>query len=109
MEIIKYLKTEMIMKVLHINLAGYRASQVAPVLENLPANAGNTREVSLIPGWEDPLGKKVATTPVFLPGKFHGQKSLTGYSLWGHKESDLTEQIFGKTIALNAILTKKKD
>ena len=24
-------------------------------------------------------------TPVFLPGEFHGQRSLTGYSLWGHK------------------------
>ena len=26
-----------------------------------------------------------------MPGKFHGQWSLTGYSLWGHKESDITE------------------
>ena len=30
-------------------------------------------------------------TPVFLPGEFHGQRSLAGYSLWGHKESDMTE------------------
>ena len=30
-------------------------------------------------------------TPVFLPGKFHGQRSLVGYSPWGHKESDMTE------------------
>ena len=29
--------------------------------------------------------------PVFLPGEFHGQRSLEGYSLWGHKESDTTE------------------
>ena len=28
----------------------------------------------------------------FLPGKFHGQRSLAGYSPWGHKESDTTEQ-----------------
>ena len=28
-------------------------------------------------------------TPVFLPGKSHGQRSLTGYSPWGHKESDM--------------------
>ena len=27
----------------------------------------------------------------FLPGKFHGQRSLAGYSSWGHKESDTTE------------------
>ena len=30
-------------------------------------------------------------TPVFLPGKSHGQRSLVGYSPWGHKESDMTE------------------
>ena len=29
-------------------------------------------------------------TPVFLPGKFHGQRSLVGYSPWGCKESDTT-------------------
>ena len=32
-------------------------------------------------------------TPVFLPGKFHGQRSLVGYSPWGRKESDITEQL----------------
>ena len=32
-------------------------------------------------------------TPVFLTGEFHGQRSLMGYSPWGHKESDMTEQI----------------
>ena len=30
-------------------------------------------------------------TPVFLPGKPHGQRSLVGYSPWDHKESDMTE------------------
>ena len=30
-------------------------------------------------------------TPVFLPGEFHGQRSLAGYSPWGHKESDVIE------------------
>ena len=32
-------------------------------------------------------------TPVFLPGESHGQRSLTGYSPWGHKESDTTERL----------------
>ena len=32
-------------------------------------------------------------TPVFLPGKSHGQRSLVGYSPWGCKESDTTEQL----------------
>ena len=31
------------------------------------------------------------TTAVFLPGKSHGQRSLAGYSPWGHKESDTIE------------------
>ena len=30
-------------------------------------------------------------TPVFLPGEPHGQRSMAGYSLWGCKESDMTE------------------
>ena len=32
-------------------------------------------------------------TPLFLPREFHGQKSLVGYSPWGHKESDPTERL----------------
>ena len=30
-------------------------------------------------------------TPVFLPGEYHGQRNLAGYSPWGHKESNTTE------------------
>ena len=44
--------------------------------------------------WEDPLKKGMAThTPLFWPGKSHGQKSLTSYSPWGCKELDMTEQL----------------
>ena len=32
-------------------------------------------------------------TPAFLPGKSHGQRSLVGYSPWGRKELDMTEQL----------------
>ena len=32
-------------------------------------------------------------TPVFLPSEFYGQRSLVGYSPWGHKELDMTEQL----------------
>ena len=39
-----------------------------------------------------PWRRKWQPTPVFLPGKSHGQRSLVGYSPWGHKESDMTEQ-----------------
>ena len=44
-------------------------------------------------GREDPLEGKQHRTPVFLPGEFHGQRSLAGYSPWGHRESDTTEQL----------------
>ena len=42
-------------------------------------------------GWEDPLEKEMATHSGFLPGKFHGKRSLEGYSPWGPEESDMTE------------------
>ena len=37
--------------------------------------------------------RKWQPTPVLLPGKSHGQKSLVGYSPWGRKESDTTERL----------------
>ena len=40
-----------------------------------------------------PWRRECLPTPVFLPGEFHGQTSLAGYSLWGCKESDTTEQL----------------
>ena len=39
-----------------------------------------------------PWKRKLQPTPVFLHGKSHGQKSLVGYSLWGFKESETTEE-----------------
>ena len=38
-----------------------------------------------------PWRRKWQPTPVFLPGKSHRQRSLVGYSPWGHKELDTTE------------------
>ena len=66
------------------------------VVKNPPANAGDAKDMGLIPG-SDPWGGKIPWSgkwqpaPVFLPGKFHGQRSLVGYSPWGRKESDTTE------------------
>ena len=42
--------------------------------------------------WEDTLNRKLQPIPVFLPGKFHGQKSLVGYSPWGCNELNATER-----------------
>ena len=43
-------------------------------------------------GWEDPWKRAWQPTPVFLPGESHGQKSPAGYSPWGRKELDTTEE-----------------
>ena len=53
------------------------ASLLAQKVKNLPARQ-ETRVQSL--GQEDPLEKREVSTPVFLPGEFHGQRSLVGYS-----------------------------
>ena len=42
-------------------------------------------------GQEDPWRREWQPTPVFLPKKFHGQRSLTGYSSRDPKELDMTE------------------
>ena len=56
-------------------------------------------------GWKDPLERERLPTAVLWPGEFHGL-----YSIWGHKESDTTEQLSlgfprgseGKASACNA-------
>ena len=40
------------------------------------------------PDLEHPLEEEMATASVFFPRESHGQRSLVGYNLWGHKESD---------------------
>ena len=37
--------------------------------------------------------RKWQPIPVFLPGESYGQRSLEGYSPWGHKELDTTERL----------------
>ena len=63
------------------------ASQVVQ-RQRTPCNVGHAGS---IPGWEDSLEEEIATPPVFLPGKSHGQRILMGCNPWGHKESDETE------------------
>ena len=41
----------------------------------------------------------------FLPGEFHGQRSLAGYSPWVHKESDMNEQLtFSLIVVLGTVI-----
>ena len=56
-------------------------------------------------GWKIPCKRAWQPTPVFLPGKSHGQRSLVGYSPWDHKELDRTEHIHAKYINKEKELT----
>ena len=51
-------------------------------------------------GQEMPWRRKWLPTPVFLPEKSHGWRSLAGDSPWGLKESDMTEQLTAHALAL---------
>ena len=61
------------------------------MVKNPPANAGDKR-CGFHP-WvrKIPWRREWQSTSVFLPVKSYGQRSLVGYSPWGHKESDMTE------------------
>ena len=61
------------------------------MVKNPPDFAGDAKTQVCSLGQEDPLGKEMATPPVFLTGEFHGQRSLASYSPWGHEELDTTE------------------
>ena len=65
------------------------ASLVAQMVKNLPATQENwVRYMGRFP-W----GREWLPTPVFLPGQFHGQRSLVGYRPWGRKELDTAERL----------------
>ena len=54
----------------------------------------------LLPLWR----RKWQPTPVLMPGESHGQRSLVGYSPWGHKETCLSDFTF--TFNLTRIMLK---
>ena len=66
---------------------------MALVVKNPPANAGDRRKRQEFDRWAGkiPWRRAWQPTPVFLPGESHGQRSLVGYSPWGHKELNSTE------------------
>ena len=62
------------------------------VFNSLTENVGDTGDPGSIPGLgKIPWQRKQQPPPVFLPGKFLGQRSLAGYSPWDCKEPDMTE------------------
>ena len=60
-------------------------------------------------GREDPLEEEMAICSIFLSGKFHGQRSLMGYSPWGGKEWDTTEHTRTPTTRVDRWVLAKLD
>ena len=71
-----------------------RASQVVLEIEEPPCKSSRRKRCEF-DHWVGKILWRRAwqPTPVFLPGDFHGQRSLVGYSPWSHKEPDTTEQL----------------
>ena len=68
------------------------ASKVALVVKNLPANAGDVRDVGSVPGsGRSPEGEHGNPLQYSCLENPHGQRSLVDYGPWDHKESDMTE------------------
>ena len=62
------------------------------VVKNLPANIRDLKDAGTIPGLgRFPWSRKWQSTPVFLPGKFHGQRSLVSNSPWGRSQTQLSD------------------
>ena len=73
-------------------ISGY--SQLALVVKNLPANAGDAGDPDLIPGWgRSPGGGHGNPLQYSCLENPHGRRSLVGYSPWGCRESDTTERL----------------
>ena len=68
---------------------------------SLPPTLGNRYSTFCLIPWR----RKWQPTPVFLPGKFHGLRSLVGYSPWGHKELDMTEPLHFTSPSVSRYLT----
>ena len=75
---------------INISPLSFRAALVTQTVKNLPA-MGKPR----FDPWvgKIPWRREWLPTPVLLPGEFHGQRSLVGYSPWSCKESNATEQL----------------
>ena len=79
----------------------FKSEKICIIQARFPGGADGKVSVCLQcerPGFDPCVGKipwrrNWQPTPVLLPGKFQGRRSLVGYSPWGHKESDMTEQL----------------
>ena len=87
MSIYREVNKEDVIHISNTHTHTHRASQVALVVKNLPANARAGDTVSIPGSGRSPGEGNDNPTPAFLPGNPHGQRSLLGYSPRGSKKS----------------------
>ena len=78
---------------MHSYLGGKRDFQDGTMIKNPPDNAGDAGDKGSIPGLGRSPGGGNSNGFTLLAGRFHGQRSLVGYSLWNRKELDTTEHM----------------
>ena len=78
--------------------ANYRASQVAPVVKNLPANAGDTRDMGSIPGLGRSPGKGNGNPLQYSCLEMPWTEEPGGLQSMGSQKSDLTEHAYTQNV-----------
>ena len=78
-----------------------RLGQLSPGGSDGKVSAYSLGDPGSVPG----LGRSSGEGNVLLPGKSHRQRSVVGYSPWGHKESDTTEQLHFSHANINQNMT----
>ena len=66
-------------------------------------NAGDTKKWVRSLGGEDPLEKKLETHSGFIAWEIPWREEPVGYSLWGHKESDMTEHTMNRKTVIRQV------
>ena len=68
-----------------LTVHGQKKDGTTVKIEDLPVKVGDTGDTGSLPGlgryWGEGNEKEMALASIFLPGKFHGQRSLASYSL----------------------------
>ena len=94
-------------KILRINISSLIVYRL-PCEAQWKEPACQCRRLGSIPGSGkiDPWRRKWQPTPIFLPGKSHGQRSLAGYSPWGCKR--VGSQLSNQTILITFTIPQKR-
>ena len=74
------------------NLPVMQETEVPSLSSTDPQEKGMSTHTTIL-AWRISWLEEWLSTPVFLPGEFHGQRSLVGYSPWGHEELDMTHRV----------------